>query len=180
MHRQSLQTKLATHQAYGANETHMQQQIRQFITAHPDCFERSLSIGHITGSAWIIDRDRSHVLLTHHRKLDAWFQLGGHSDGDADTLAVALREGQEESGLNNLTPISEAIFDVDIHLIPAHKNVPDHYHYDIRFLFEADRHAALTISSESNDLAWITLDEALNLSQDESIQRMVAKSHKLI
>ncbi|HHJ81032.1 MAG TPA: NUDIX domain-containing protein, partial [Candidatus Tenderia electrophaga] len=140
----------------------------------------SLSIGHITGSAWIIDQDRSHVLLTHHRKLDAWFQLGGHSDGDADTLAVALREGQEESGLNKLTPISEAIFDVDVHLIPARKNEPDHYHYDIRFLLEADRHAALTISSESNDLAWVTLDEALNLSQDESIQRMVAKSHKLI
>jgi len=157
----------------------MLRQIRQFVTKYPDCFERSLSVGHITGSAWIIDHDHSHVLLTHHRKLDAWFQLGGHSDGDPNTLAVALREGQEESGLNNLNPVSEAIFDVDVHLIPARKNEPDHYHYDVRFLLEADRHAALTISSESNKLAWVTLDEALNLSQDESIQRMVAKSRKL-
>ena len=179
MHRQFLKTKLAAHQAYGANETHMLQQIKQFVTDYPDCFERSLSVGHITGSAWIIDLDRSHVLLTHHRKLDAWFQLGGHSDGDPNTLDVALREGQEESGLNNLKPVSEAIFDVDVHLIPARKNEPDHYHYDVRFLLEADRRAALTISSESNELAWVTLDEALELSQDESIQRMVAKSRNL-
>ncbi len=158
----------------------MLQQIIQFVEQYPDCFERSLSVGHITGSAWIIDQERSHVLLTHHRKLDAWFQLGGHSDGDANTLDVALREGQEESGLNQLKPISEAIFDVDVHLIPARKTEPDHYHYDIRFLLEADRQAPLTISSESNQLAWVTLEQALDLSEDESIQRMVAKSRNLV
>jgi len=179
MHRQFLKTKLTAHQAYDSNEMHMLRQIRQFVTKYPDCFERGLSVGHITGSSWIIDQDRSHVLLTHHRKLDAWFQLGGHSDGDPNTLAVALREGQEESGLNNLKPVSEAIFDVDVHLIPARKNEPDHYHYDVRFLLEADRHEPLTISRESNELAWVTLDETLNLSQDESIQRMVAKSRTL-
>ncbi len=179
MHRQFLQTKLTAHKAYDANETHMLQQIKQFVAEYPDCFERSLSIGHITGSAWIIDHERNHVLLTHHRKLDAWFQLGGHSDGDANTLEVALREGQEESGLNNLKPITEAIFDVDVHLIPARKAEPDHFHCDVRFLLEADRNAALTISGESNELAWVTLDQALELSKDESIQRMVAKSRKL-
>ena len=179
MHRQFLQTKLATHKAYDANETRMLQQIKQFVAEYPDCFERSLSVGHITGSAWIIDHERNHVLLTHHRKLDAWFQLGGHSDGDANTLEVALREAQEESGLNNLKPITEAIFDVDVHLIPARKAEPDHFHYDVRFLLEADRNAALIISSESNELAWVTLDQALQLSKDESIQRMVAKSRKL-
>ncbi len=157
----------------------MLKQTIQFVKQYPDCFERSLSVGHITGSAWIIDQERSHVLLTHHRKLNAWFQLGGHSDGDANTLAVALREGQEESGLEELQPISEAIFDIDVHLIPARKAEPDHYHYDVRFLFEADRHAPLIISSESNELAWVTLDQALELSNDESIQRMVAKSRNL-
>jgi len=179
MHRQFLATKLAAHEAFDANEAHMLQRINQFVAEYPDCFERSLRVGHITGSAWIIDLDRSHVLLTHHRKLDAWFQLGGHSDGDANTFEVALREGQEESGLSNLNPITTAIFDVDVHLIPARKAEPDHYHYDVRFLLEADRHTPLTISSESNQLAWVTLDQALELSGDESIQRMVAKSRDL-
>ena len=151
----------------------------QFVAQHSDCFERSLNVGHVTGSAWIMDLERSHVLLTHHRKLDQWFQLGGHSDGDPNTLEVALREGQEESGLDTLRPISENIFDVDVHLIPERKNEPAHYHYDVRFLLEADQLSPLTISGESNELSWVTFEEALSLSQDASIQRMVAKSRTL-
>ena len=179
MHRRFLQLKLEHYSAHDTDEARMLEQIMRFVDEYPDCFERNLKLGHITGSAWIIDHDRSHVLLTHHRKLDAWFQLGGHSDGDPDTFAVALREGKEESGLSELKPVSDHIFDVDVHLIPARKDDPDHYHYDVRFLFEADRHAPLTISSESKDLAWVSLDTALGLSEDDSIRRMVAKSRIL-
>jgi len=179
MHRIFLQDKLKQHQPFDADEAEMLQQIIEFVAEHESCFERSLSIGHITGSAWIIDHQRSHVLLTHHRKLDRWLQLGGHSDGDSDTLAVALREGREESGLEELQPVSDAIFDVDVHLIPARGDEPAHYHYDVRFLLAADRHSPLTISSESKDLGWVTLDETLQLSPEPSIQRMVAKSRNL-
>ena len=179
MHRKFLQEKLNKHTPFDATEADMLTRTIQFVAQYSDCFERSLNVGHITGSAWIMDLERSHVLLTHHRKLDQWFQLGGHSDGDPNTLDVALREGQEESGLDTLHPVSENIFDVDVHLIPARKNEPAHYHYDVRFLLEADRRAPLTISSESNELAWVTLDEALSLSQDASILRMVSKSRTL-
>ena len=157
----------------------MLDEIIQFVSEHSDCFERRLQCGHITGSAWIIDLNRSHALLTHHRKLDRWLQLGGHSDGDSNTLNVALREGQEESGLKALCPVSEAIFDVDVHLIPARKDEPDHYHYDIRFLLKADRNHPLIISDESNKLAWVALDEIEKLADDESILRMLDKTHAL-
>lgn len=176
MHRLSLTNKLTVHQPYDAEEARMLAGVRQFVSSHPDCFERHLSIGHITGSAWIVDLERSHVLLTHHRKLDRWLQLGGHSDGDPDTLAVALREGREESGLHSLRPVSSAIFDVDVHLIPARKHEPDHFHYDVRFLFEADRNLPLTISSESKDLAWVPLEQVARLAADVSILRMLAKT----
>lgn len=176
MHRQTLQAKLATHQASDDNEASMLQQIIDFVATEAECFERSLPQGHITGSAWIIDHNHSKTLLTHHRKLDRWFQLGGHSDGDPDTLAVALREGREESGLTQLTPVSEAIFDVDVHLIPARGDEPAHYHYDVRFLLRADSAAPLVISSESKDLAWVTLAEAQQLAPDISIQRMIRKT----
>src|SRR5262245_31817196 len=73
-----------------------------FVRAHPDCFERSCAPGHITGSAWILSHDRAQFLLTHHRKLGRWLQLGGHADGEPDPLAVALREAQEESGMEGL------------------------------------------------------------------------------
>lgn len=180
MHRLPLKNKLSAHHPYDTEEQWMLEQIVQFVTAQPDCFERHLSIGHITGSAWIVDLERSHVLLTHHRKLDRWLQLGGHSDGDPDTLAVSLREGREESGLDSIHPVNDAIFDVDVHLIPARKSEPDHFHYDVRFLLEADRKLPLVISSESNDLAWVPLDKVATLAPDASILRMLAKTLNLV
>ena len=71
----------------------------QFVRANPDCFERTCVPGHVTGSAWILSPDRRAFLLAHHAKLDRWLQCGGHSDGDPDTAAVALREAREESGI---------------------------------------------------------------------------------
>lgn len=179
MHRRFIQEKLAEHSPVDENEARMLLDIMGFVDQHANCFDRELNKGHITGSAWIIDTERSHALLTHHRKLNRWLQLGGHSDGDANTLNVALREGQEESGLSDIRPVNEAIFDVDVHLIPARKTEPDHFHYDIRFLFEADRQTPLIISEESNDLAWIPLDKLDDLLDDESILRMLRKTHEL-
>lgn len=147
-----------------------------FVRRQPDCFERTcFSDGHITGSAWIVCPERRHVLLTHHRKLQKWLQLGGHSDGESDTLKVAQREAEEESGLY-VKPINDAVFDIDIHTIPARGKDPKHKHYDVRFLFEADNHAALTISSESNDLRWITLKDLAELTSEESVLRMARKT----
>lgn len=147
-----------------------------FVRRQPDCFERTcFEDGHITGSAWIVCPQRRRVLLTHHRKLKKWLQLGGHSDGDANTLRVATREAEEESGLS-MKPLSEGVFDIDIHTIPARGDDPEHKHYDVRFLFEADDHAPLTISDESNDLRWVLIEELHNLTSEESVLRMARKS----
>lgn len=167
---------LAAHQPFTEEEAAMLTRLRHFVDSHSDCFERSLQIGHVTGSAWILSFDRTHTLLTHHGKLDKWLQLGGHADGDRDVLRVALREAEEESGLSLIRPLSEAIFDVDIHLIPARRTEPEHYHYDVRFLLEADRHEPLKITSESKDLQWVPLDEVEHLTAEESVLRMVRKT----
>ena len=175
MHRQLLLDKLRSHIAADAHEESMRQQIIKFVEDHPDCFERSLKIGHITGSAFIINTEQTHTLLTHHRQLEKWLQLGGHSDGDHDTLNVALREAEEESGLKGIVAVSENIFDVDVHPIPSRKNEPEHFHYDIRFLFQADETQPLTLSYESKDLAWIPLDRITEYTTEESVLRMVRK-----
>ena len=123
--------------------------IMDFVRDNETCFDRNLKAGHLTGSAWIIDRDRSHALLTHHARLGIWAQLGGHVEDDPDMLNAAWREAREESGLDCVRPVSTYIFDVDVHEIPATPKAPSHFHYDIRFLFEADRDAKLTVSAES-------------------------------
>ena len=171
-------THLRTHAAKSldAHEAGMAADMIQFVEQHADCAERSLQVGHLTGSAWIVDRERKRTLLTHHRKLNKWLQLGGHADGELDPLAVALREAREESGLTKLRVVDEAIFDVDRHLIPARKTEPDHWHYDIRFMIEADPGEPIIISDESHDLAWIEIARMAAYNAEESMLRMSRKT----
>ena len=146
-----------------------------FIESHTDCFERSLSIGHITGSAWLMDENYERALLTHHRKLDRWLQPGGHADGQSDVLAVAMREAEEESGLGEIELVSDSLFDIDIHLIPARGNEAEHFHYDCRFLLRSVGSDQYSVSEESHDLAWITLANMSRYTTEVSITRMVDK-----
>lgn len=175
MHRRALLDLLGRHQPRGDHEKTSLARIDGFVRAQSGCFERSLAVGHVTGSAWLINRAGTHVLLTHHRKLDMWLQLGGHADGDPDVLAVALREAREESGIDGIVPVSTDIFDVDVHPIPERKGEPPHDHFDIRFLLTATGGEQTRISDESNDLRWFTADELTRLDVDASIRRMHAK-----
>ena len=140
------------------------------------CFHRDHMPAHITASAWITDSNQQLVLLTHHAKLDAWLQPGGHADGDDDVMRVVMREASEETGLINLTLHGEDIFDIDIHTIPAYQSVPEHKHYDIRFHFTANPHEALTITRESKDLKWIPLSSLEDYTSNASIIRMRSKT----
>lgn len=138
-------------------------------------FQRERLAGHFTASCWLVSADGARVLLTHHRKLGLWLQLGGHADGQRDLSAAALREAEEESGLAGLT-IAPEIFDLDRHRIPAHKAVPEHWHYDVRYVVRAGTDEAYTISEESLDLAWREIAElAADPDADPSVRRMAEK-----
>jgi 8-oxo-dGTP pyrophosphatase MutT (NUDIX family) len=147
------------------------------LLQHPDAYQRTHLPGHITGSAWIINNDATKVLLVEHAKLHKWLQPGGHADGDENVLRVALREANEETGLINLTTVSDGLFDIDIHAIPARKDLsfPQHDHYDVRFLFRADENDKLLISDESTDLKWISLKELDQFNNETSILRLRSK-----
>ena len=136
-----------------------------------DPFTRERLAGHFTGSAWLVSADGKRALLTHHRKLQRWLQLGGHADGDHDLTAVALREAEEESGLSGLTLASADIFDLDRHWIPERKDVPGHWHYDVRYVVVAGSNEAFVVSEESLELAWRPVTEIAS-EEDESMRRM--------
>ena len=140
---------------------------------HP--FDRTYAPGHFTGSAWLVDAAGERVLLTHHRKLNRWLQLGGHADGDRDLAAVALREAHEESGLTELC-VEPDIFDVDRHWIPERSNEAGHWHYDVRFIVRASTCHEFVVSDESLDLAWVSISTLANADDtDESLRRMACK-----
>lgn len=151
------------------------QRFIKFVSENEDCFERTLEEGHITGSAWVVDETGEKALLTHHKKLDRWLQMGGHADGESDILAVALREVEEEAGLEEIKPVSDEIFDIDIHLIPKRGSEAEHFHYDIRFVLVNSGSEAFTVSEESHDLCWIKISDISKFSEDESMLRMARK-----
>jgi len=175
MHRKPLLALLAKFNSTDGLEARAHREIEEFVQSNSDCFTRSLQIGHITGSAWLVDRSGTRVLLTHHRKLGKWLQLGGHCDGNPDVLDVALREAREESGIADIVPVSRAIFDLDVHLIPARSGEPQHYHYDVRFLLRVETDDTFRVSPESSALAWVGKADLPKMPVDESVLRMYRK-----
>lgn len=159
-------------------ETLYRKYMLDFLHANDDFWQRSNLAGHLTGSAWVLNRLKTKALLIHHRGLDKWFQPGGHADDtDASLLDTARRESQEECGLGSLALLSEGIFDLDIHVIPAKKDVPEHLHYDVRFAFVAESEALNGDLSEIKDLQWVALQELASAGQvQQAVRRMALKS----
>jgi len=174
-HRQAFSEHLTAYAELHPDESEVTDSFGEFLRSAPTVFERSHAIGHFTGGAWLVSTDGERVLLTHHRKLGRWLQLGGHADGDADLAGVALREAEEESGLAELV-VEPQLFDLDCHWIPERAGEPGHWHYDVRYVVRATGSEAFVVSEESLALAWRTVTEiAADPAADESLRRMAGK-----
>lgn len=177
MKKQELIRLLKEYNPIDLGEIQSQKRILDFVNSIDNFANRNNPQGHITGSAWIVSKDRKKVLLTHHIKLDMWLQIGGHVEGDEYILDTSLREAKEESGLTTLNLISEKIFDVDVHLFPQKGDFPAHYHYDIRFLFEADENELIDRQKEeSKGMKWIALEDIPAYAKENTILRMTSKT----
>ena len=175
MHRQQLLKLLESYQPTNLQEQQYKQRTINFVNQQENCFKRSLEIGHITGSGWLLNKDETKALLMHHTKLNMWVQLGGHCDGDSDVFTVTTKECQEESGINHIEPISANIFDIDIHTIPARPDEPEHDHYDIRFLLKVKNDEDVVQNRESKELRWISKNPSELPTQERSVTRMFEK-----
>ncbi len=174
---QAVLQSLSEYVPYADDDRRSVEETAQFVRDNARFGERTLEEGHVTASAWVVDAAGENALLTHHAKLNKWVQLGGHLEaGDGSVAEAARREAREESGLTSVRLVSERIFDVDVHPIPARGEVPAHFHYDLRFLCVADRGEPLHISDESHDVAWVALAEVPTLTEERSVLRMLAKS----
>ena len=175
-----LRDELAEYVGESPRERKMVDAFLAFLDVHAEAgFDRALAVGHVTGSAWVVDRTGRWALLTHHRKIGKWLQFGGHADGERDVRAVALREAREESGIEELRFALPGIYDVDVHRIPARNGEPEHRHYDVRFALFADRAARPVVSAESHAVRWVALDALPTLGADESVLRLAAKTRCL-
>jgi 8-oxo-dGTP pyrophosphatase MutT (NUDIX family) len=156
----------------GVEHGHLER-IQRFLAAHDAPFSRANPRGHLTGSAFVID-PTGRLLLLHHRKLGLWVQPGGHADGEIDPLGVALREAREETGLADLRVhpwLGPYLLDVDVHAIPARRDVPAHEHFDLRFLLATSTpEAAVLQPAEALAMAWLSPRDAARRG-DDGIER---------
>ncbi|MFI8322113.1 NUDIX hydrolase [Streptomyces sp. NPDC085529] len=141
----------------------------EHLAAHPDGMYKPCSAGHLTSSALVIDPSRGRVLLTLHKKLGMWLQMGGHcEEGDPTVEAAALREAAEESGIAGLTLLPGGPVRLDRHPIPA----PCHWHLDVQYAALAPADGVERISEESLDLRWYAYDEVAAVA-DTSVVRLL-------
>ncbi len=133
--------------------------------------------GHVTASAFVVDRAQKRLLLIHHAKLDRWLQPGGHIDPGEDPMTAAIREVQEETGVDGV-PLGSGIFDVDVHPIPAHGGRPPHIHYDVRFLLKATSDV-LRDSDEVLGVKWVPFREVPSVVPEDSVRRATRKMERI-
>lgn len=158
----------------GDEQQAVRDSVLAFIDEHPDALQRTCAAGHLTGSAIVVDHDRSRFLLLHHRKLDRWLQPGGHADGDGDLGGVALREAVEETGIDDLRLVTPAL-DVDVHPIPARGDEPAHLHLDLRFLVLGGPGADPVGNHESRAVRWVELAELDRYDGEGELRRLVER-----
>ena len=156
---------------YNEQEERDKEQILRFIRNNPDAFSRENSTAHITASAWIVNAERTRVLMCYHNIYDSWSWTGGHADGDEDLLAVALKEAAEETGLKSIKPVSEDIFSLEILAVNGHEKknryLSSHLHMNVTFLLEADEgEETRACEGENSAVKWFDLDEAPKASSE--------------
>ena len=189
----TLMDEIRLYQPWTEKETWEKQQILDFMEKNPDCLFRGNRIAHMTASAWVVNRQRSKVLMAYHKIYDSWAWLGGHADGEADLLQVAMKEACEEAGLRpanpilmkaglrpadpplmaagSLRPVREEIFSLETLTVDGHMKhgswVPSHLHLNLTYLLEADEEEPLRINAEENTgVRWFAFEEALAASKE--------------
>ena len=177
MNKQSIYTLTQNYLSKYPEDSHALH-ILEFLDNYENFWQRDNSYGHITSSAWVVNETRDKVLLTHHKKLDIWIQLGGHIEAEDNTIyETCERELREESGLKEFKLLSNEIFDIDVHKFPLSANgFPEHFHLDIRFLFQGNSDEKINFDLlESNEVVWIPINEVENYQNARSVMRMLEK-----
>ena len=151
----------------GPDQSEARQAMRLLLAQRPAPLDRRERPGHFTASALLVNASRDRALLLHHSKLRIWVQPGGHADGNANLLAVALSEATEETGIAGIRIWGTAI-DLDIHRVDP-PNEDAHLHYDVRFLALAPPAAVVDANHESTDQRWAALEDLASLGVDPGL-----------
>ena len=154
-----------------------------YITTFPNILTRENEFAHMTASSWIVNKDRTKVLMIFHNIYQSWAWTGGHADGEDNLRNVAIRETMEETGIKNIKPLQEDIFSLELLCVDGHvkrgKYVSSHIHINVTYLIEADESEALAIKEDENSgVRWIDIDDAVQISNEKNMKVVYTKLNK--
>ncbi len=171
MNSQELTEQIKNYIPFNEQEERDKVLILQWLKENENAFSRKNTVAHMTASAWVVNKDRTKVLMVYHNIYNSWSWLGGHADGEKDLLKVAVREVKEEAGIQNVHPVSEEIFSLESLTVDGHvKNgsyISSHLHFNVTYLLEADSEESFSIKPDENSgVSWFTPEEALKRSTE--------------
>lgn len=163
--------QMEAYHPFNEQEEMDQKLILKCLRQDEDIFTRKNSLAHMTASAWVVNQDRTRVLMAYHNIYDSWSWLGGHADGERNLLKVAVREVMEESGLKQVRPVAEEVYSLEILTVDGHVKrgvyVPSHLHLNVTYLLEADEHGQLRVKEDENSgVAWFAPGDAVLASTE--------------
>lgn len=180
---EELKKQLTKYIPYNEQETEDKQTMITAIENLDNVFSRECKICHFTASSWIVNKEKTKVVMIHHNIYNSWAWTGGHADGDTNLLNVALKEANEETGIKNLKVLYDGIFSLEVgnvnHHIKNGKFISDHLHLNYTYLLEADENEILKIKEDENsNVCWFTLDKAVEASTENNIKPIYIKLNK--
>lgn len=168
----NLREQIEKYKIFNEQEEKDKQVMLRYIDTFDDVLTRNNEFVHFTASAWVVNKDRTKVLMIWHNIHKSWSWIGGHADGESDLLKTALRELKEETGAKNVKVLSDEIFSLEIVCSLGHikreKYVPSHIHLNLTFLFEVDENDVLSIKEDENSgVGWINIEDIEKVSNEK-------------
>ena len=165
---------------YTEQEAADKEAILYAINNFENLLTRENPLAHITSSGYIVNKDKTKVLMIYHNIYNSWSWTGGHADGDEDLLYVAIKEAKEETGVKHIKALDKKIFSLDVLPVPAHikkgKNIASHLHLSVAYLLEADENEKLVVKvDENSDVKWIDIDKIFEVSNEEHMKDIYKK-----
>ena len=166
-----LKTNIQMFKPYNEQEEVERKMMLEYINKFDDVLTRQNQFGHFTSSAFVLNKERTKILMIYHKIYNSWAWTGGHSDGDSDLLYVAMKEAKEETGIKNITPILDEIYSLEIINVNGHekrgKYVGSHIHLNVTYLLEADENEKLHIKEDENSgVKWVPIEDVLNVTSE--------------
>ena len=175
-----LKEQIENYIPYNEQEKNDKEMLLQYMDMFQDVLTRENKMCHFTASNWIVNHERTKILMAYHNIYQSWAWTGGHADGNSNLLEVALKEATEETGLTNLKVLSNGIYSIEILTVESHKKrgkfVPAHLHLDCCFLLEADEEAPLHIKEDENSgLKWVNKDQVIEITKEKQMKSIYQK-----